>query len=120
MKVIYTILKDGDNVEKRLKPELSECSGFEWDEGNSTKNWIEHWVSRRECEQVFLNQPLVVEEDPKHSQRECRHFALGKTDQGRELFVVFTIRGDAIRVISARDMNRKEKRIYNEERNTEI
>jgi uncharacterized protein len=77
-------------------------------------------VSRPECEQVFLNQPLVVEEDPKHSHREQRHFALGKTDQGRELFVVFTIRGDAIRVISARDMNRKEKRIYNEERNTEI
>lgn len=90
---------------------LSNCSGFEWDEGNSEKNWIKHKVSRSECEQVFFNLPLVVSDDPKHSQEENRYFALGKTDGSRGLFIVFTIRRDAIRVISARDMNKMEKRI---------
>ncbi|MFH0823619.1 MAG: BrnT family toxin [Pseudomonadota bacterium] len=99
---------------------LSSCNGFEWNEGNSDKNWVKHRVSRTECEQVFFNVPLVVRGDPKHSHSEDRYFALGKTDSGRGLFVVFTIRDDSIRVISARDMNRREKRIYNEEENPEI
>ena len=99
---------------------LSECSGFEWDEGNSDKNWIKHRVSRSECEQVFFNLPLVITDDPKSSQAENRYYALGQTDNGRGLFVVFTIRTDTIRVISARDMNRRERRIYDEEENSEI
>ncbi len=99
---------------------LSECGGFEWDEGNSDKNWIKHRVSRSECEEVFFNFPLVVESDPKHSQTENRHFALGKTDTGRALFVVFTIRSHRIRVISARNMNRRERRIYDEKEDSEI
>jgi len=99
---------------------LSSCNGFEWDEGNSDKNWIKHQVSRSECEQVFFNLPLVVGGDPKHSQEEDRYFALGQTDSGRGLFVVFIVRGETIRVISARDMNRKERRIYDEKEDTEI
>ena len=90
---------------------LSECRGFEWDEGNADKNWTKHRVSPLECEQVFLNLPLVIADDPQHSQVESRYYALGQTDAGRRLFVVFTIRADRIRVISARDMNRKERRI---------
>lgn len=73
-----------------------------------------------ECEQVFLNVPLVVGDDSKHSQTEERHYALEQTDDDRYLFVVFTIRGESIRVISARDMNRKERLIYDEKTDTEI
>lgn len=65
-----------------------------------------------ECEQVFFNQPLVVAEDVKHSLDELRFYALGRTDTDRRLYVVFTLRGTLIRIISARDMNRKERVVY--------
>lgn len=94
---------------------LDKCSGFEWDKGNSIKNWIRHRVTRGECEQVFFNEPLFVYDDTRHSKEEQRSFLLGKTDADRPLFVVFTIRENLIRVISARDMNRKEREIYNEQ-----
>lgn len=94
---------------------LDKCSGFEWDKGNSIKNWIRHRVTRGECEQVFFNEPLLVFDDTRHSKEEQRWFLLGKTDADRHLFVVFTIRENLIRVISARDMNRKEREIYNEQ-----
>ena len=93
---------------------LDKCSGFEWDKGNSIKNWIRHRVTRGECEQVFFNEPLLVFDDRRHSKEEQRWFLLGKTDADRPLFVVFTIRENLIRVISARDMNKKEREIYNE------
>jgi hypothetical protein len=89
-------------------------SGFEWDEGNLLKNWEKHGVSPGECEQVFFNRPLIAGYDEKHSQREDRFFALGHTDSGRLLFIVFTIRNDLIRVISARNMSRKERKVYKE------
>ena len=91
---------------------LQRCQGFEWDEGNAEKNWEKHKVTRGECEQVFFDRPLVAGEDTAHSGSEPRHYALGTTDAGRPLFIVFTIRGDLIRVISARTMNRREKRIF--------
>jgi uncharacterized DUF497 family protein len=92
--------------------ELLACSGFQWDEGNTEKSWLRHKVSWTECEQVFLNHPLLVVRDEQHSGTEARHFALGKTNAERLLFVVFTIRGDLIRVISARDMSRRERKEY--------
>jgi uncharacterized protein len=91
---------------------LAHCTGFEWDEGNLLKNWQRHGFSASECEQVFFNQPLVLTSDERHSERESRFFGLGHTDAGRRLFVVFAIRGQLIRVISARDMNRKERKVY--------
>jgi uncharacterized DUF497 family protein len=91
---------------------LQECTGFQWDEGNVQKIWEKHQVTPVECEQVFFNLPLVAAEDVKHSQRELRFFALGQTDMGRRLFAVFTIRKKQIRVISARDMSRKERKEY--------
>jgi uncharacterized DUF497 family protein len=87
-------------------------TGFQWDKGNLEKNWLKHGVSPLECEQVFFNQPLVVVPDLKHSEKEERFYALGRTDPDRYLFVVFTVRGRRLRVISARDMNRKERSIY--------
>ena len=88
---------------------LQACVGFEWDDGNSRKIWERHGVVPSECEQVFLNRPLVVVDDAEHSQNEPRYYALGKTDLGRRLFVVFTVRRDLIRVISARRMSRRER-----------
>ena len=91
---------------------LSECTGFEWDAGNVEKIWRKHAVDPNECEQVFFNAPLVAVPDVEHSQHESRYYALGQTDAGRLLFVVLTLRSTLIRVISARDMSRKEQKAY--------
>lgn len=93
---------------------LKYCTGFEWDKGNSIKNWIRHQVTRSECEQVFFNEPKIINEDKKHSQLEKRFYLLGITDRKRFLFLVFVLREKLIRVISARDMSKKERRIFNE------
>lgn len=94
--------------------DLAQISGFDWDEGNSRKSSQKHNVIQSEAEQLFFNQPLLLLEDIAHSQKEARYHALGKTDEGRQLHVTFTLRakGTMIRVISARDMNRKERNIY--------
>lgn len=89
-----------------------DVTGFQWDAGNADKNWLRHKVSQPECEQVFFNEPLVVRQDWQHSWHEDRHLALGRTDSGRLLFVVFVFRGELIRVISARDMTPRERRSY--------
>lgn len=91
---------------------LAGLTGFEWDEGNLSKNWEKHQVSALECEQVFFNRPLIALPDERHSESEPRFYALGQTDTGRRLFIVFTARRDLIRMISARDMSRKERKIY--------
>ena len=92
---------------------LSQIAGFDWDEGNARKN-EKHGVSMAEAEQVFFNAPLLILEDGAHSQQEARLHALGKSDDGRALHITFTLRqsGLLIRVISARDMHRKERAIY--------
>lgn len=91
---------------------LRECTGFQWDDGNATKNWDSHDVSQAECEQAFFNQPLIVKRDRGHSLTETRYYALGRTDSDRLLFIAFAIRGELIRVISARDMTQREKQRY--------
>jgi len=91
---------------------LSECIGFDWDEANKGKNWQKHQVTFWECEQIFFNQPLVIHDDEEHSEQEKRFYALGQTETNRCLFVEFTIRKQLLRVISARDMTKKERRIY--------
>ena len=91
---------------------FSDFEGFEWDEVNREKNWERHKVSWWECEEAFFNHPIFVYEDDRHSFSETRFYALGKTNDSRMLFLVFTRRGNRIRVISARDMHRKERRIY--------
>jgi uncharacterized DUF497 family protein len=90
-------------------------TGFDWDEGNARKN-EKHGVSKAEVEQVFLNAPLIVAGDLKHSQQEPRFHALGRTDQDRRLHITFTERrnGTLIRPISARHMSRKERAIYDQ------
>ena len=92
-----------------MKQVIYNSQGFEWDDDNSEKNWLLHEVSDGECEEVFFNQPLLVAADARHSRHESRHFVLGRTDADRWLFVAFTIRRNRIRVISARDMNQRER-----------
>lgn len=93
--------------------DLADITGFDWDEGKARKN-EKHAVSLAESEQVFFKQPLLMLPDAKHSSAEPRFHALGKTSAGRRLQITFTLRhaGVSIRIISARDMNRKERRIY--------
>ena len=92
---------------------LDVVKGFDWDDGNARKN-DKHGVSMAEAEQAFFNAPLLLLDDVLHSQREIRVHALGRTDTGRGLHVTFTLRqaGTLIRVISARDLHRKERAIY--------
>ena len=94
--------------------DVTEISGFEWDSGNSRKSADKHDVSQAEAEQLFFNAPLLLLPDERHSQKEARYHALGQTDGARKLHVTFTLRGGRtlIRVISARDMHRKERAIY--------
>ena len=90
-------------------------TGFEWDSGNREKNQIKHSVTTGDCEQVFFNKPLVILNDLKHSQAEERYAAFGVTNAGRKLAVIYTVRNNLIRVISARDMNKKERAFYDQE-----
>ena len=92
--------------------EILQCTGFQWNDGNSEKNWNSHQVTKSECEQLFFNQPLLIGNDKKHSNTEIRYYALGQTDDERQLFIVCTIRDNLIRVISARDMSKKEREVY--------
>lgn len=93
--------------------DLAGIAGFDWDRGNTRKN-DKHGVSMAEAEQVFFNSPVLLLDDERHSQKEARHHALGRSDDGRLLHLTFTLRdaGRLIRVISARDMHRKERAIY--------
>ena len=96
----------------RFPEELAECTGFQWDAGNADKNRERHGVMQGECEQVFFNRPVLIAPDMKHSGEERRYAALGQTSQGRMLTIVFTMRGRLIRIISARDMSRRERSLY--------
>ena len=95
--------------------DFTQIIGFEWDAGNERKN-ERHGVTMMETEQVFFNAPLLLLEDAAHSQNELRIHALGRTDAARALHITFTLRqsGQLIRVISARDMHRKERAIYDQ------
>src|SRR5438045_594793 len=92
--------------------ESRDATEFEGDAGNADKNWDRHRVSQAECEQVFFNRPLVSGEDAVHSQAEVRQYALGRTDADRRLFIVYTLRGEKVRIISARDMTARERKEY--------
>ena len=96
----------------------SKITGFDWDAGNERKSEEKHGVSKVEAEQVFLNKPLLMVEDKKHSKSEPRFHALGRTSNSRLLHITFTLRANStkVRIISARNMHRKERAVY--EQNT--
>ena len=93
---------------------VDNCEGFEWDAGNIDKNWEQHQVLPTECEEVFFNQPILVADDKQLSDKEKRYYVLGRTDKGRRLFIAYAMRKNNIRLISAREMSRKERKFYDE------
>ena len=93
-------------------PDLTQITGFDWNKGNAKKIWNKHSVLASECEEVFFHDPLLLFPDSLHSEKEDRFFVFGRTAQYRLLFIVFTIRNDRVRVISARDMTKREKKEY--------
>ncbi len=85
---------------------------FEWDQWNINKNFKKHNVTNTEAEEVSGNRPLKIFDDTKHSLLEKRFIAHGVTNSRRKLTIIFTLRNQKIRIVSARDMNKKERRIY--------
>ncbi len=90
----------------------AQLGGFDWDRGNAEKNWARHGVSRADAEEVFFNRPVLLAEDANHSTRERRYNLLGSSNGARLLSVIFTIRQNLVRIISARPMSRKERSHY--------
>ncbi len=93
---------------------LKEVSGFEWDAGNKEKSIMKHEVSNEECEEAFFDYNKKIQKDSLHSINEKRYILIGQTKQNRLLYIIFTVRKDKIRVISARDINKKEQNLYEE------
>jgi len=91
---------------------FAEVVGFEWDDGNRDKNLKKHGVTIGECEEVFHDEHARQFPDFRHSQHEARNAILGVTKQGKLLRVSFTVRRNRIRIISARPVNRKERKLY--------
>ena len=87
---------------------------FSWDEGNKDKNLLKHGVGSQECEEAFLNHPTLTLPDEKHSTTEGRYLLLGITGLKRKVSIIFTLRRNKVRVISARDTNKKERKFYEE------
>lgn len=90
---------------------------FEWDAGNYHKSWRKHNVSIKEAEEIFNNEPFLMFDDIKHSASEKRYHAFGITNEGRKLCVSFTVRSHQVRIISARNMNQKERGLYDQKQN---
>ncbi len=94
---------------------LPDTVVFQWDSGNIHKNLIKHNVSTQEAEEIFTQRPFLTSKDAQHSTiAEQRYHGLGQTKNKRKLQVTFTIRGEKIRIISVRDMDKKERKQYEE------
>lgn len=90
-----------------------DYTGFQWDDGNKDKNWIRHRVTFSEAEEVFFQKPLIIQADAKHSSlTERRYVAMGQTRTQRLLTIIFTVRKNYIRIISALSMSYKERQAY--------
>ncbi len=92
--------------------DFSLIEGFQWDKRNLNRNWNKHKVKTREIEEIFFNEPILIAHDENHSEKELRYATLGISNESRRLFAVFTIRSNRIRIISVRDMIKKERKIY--------
>ncbi len=100
---------------------IDDVTEFEWDKGNKDKNWIKHKVRQEEAEQAFFDKNKVISDNLSRSQKEKRYILLGKTKEERLLYIVCTVRKQKIRVISARDINKKEVKLYEKTtKNTKI
>ncbi len=93
--------------------DLTNLEGFDWDKAN-IDHLKKHAVGDKECETVFLNKPFILTRDDTHSQAEERFRVYGQTNRKRLIVLIFTIRNNKIRVISARDQNKKERKEFKE------
>lgn len=91
---------------------LSEPIEFDWNKGNKDKNWKKHRVKNKECEEIFYDEDKRIINDVLHTGKEKRYILLGKTKKDRLLFTVFTMRKKKVRIISSRDINSRERRLY--------
>lgn len=91
--------------------DLSKIEGFDWNKGN-LEHIKKHNVDYKECEQVFFNKPIIVNDDKTHSQKEQRFRIYGRTNKNRRLMVIYIIRENKIRVISSRDQSRQERKEF--------
>lgn len=89
-----------------------KIKNFEWDEGNINKSYQKHGITPNEAEEVFLDQDILISESIKYAETEKRFEAIGRITKGDILFLAFTIRGNKIRIISARKANIKERIKY--------
>ena len=97
--------------------ELNDIEGFEWDEGNKQKSFKKHNVSITEAEEVFNSQPLIVLRTAYLNEERFQMFGESKE---RLITIIFTIRKNKIRIISARDMSKKERNFYEDKLKEEV
>ncbi len=95
---------------------IPEPLEFQWDKGNIDKSLKKHGIENEEAESVFFDENSVFSEDIKHSRTEKRYQILGRSERNILLNVIFTLRGNKIRVISARKVNNKERRLYEQKK----
>ena len=88
---------------------------FEWDPVKARMNLRKHGVAFKEAATVFKDPLSITIYDPDHSEEEERSILFGSSAAGRLLMVAHTDRGDRIRIISARELTRRERRAYEEE-----
>lgn len=98
-------------IYNQIQDLFNQALGFDWDLGNIDKNLFKHKVTNQECEEAFLDLNAFVTADVFHSTVEPRYQLLARNKK-RYLTIYFTHRKNKIRVISARDMNKKEKKQY--------
>lgn len=96
---------------------FKNVEGFEWDSGNISKNWKKHKITNKESEEAFLDKFLLTGRDVKHSTYEARRLLYGQSKKGKYLAISFTFRLNFIRIISARQMNKKERELYEKQKN---
>ena len=97
--------------------QFKDIQGFDWDNGNLNKNLIKHNVTWQEAEAGFRNRPIIILEDIKHSDKETRYTLYGKTDEDRKITIIFTLRKNYFRIVSARDQSKFERRLYDQQKN---
>jgi uncharacterized DUF497 family protein len=91
---------------------LPDTLRFEWDPRKAAANRAKHKVSFQEAVTAFRDPLGRITDDPRHLEDENRYVLLGQSERQRLLAVMFTERGEAIRLISARKATRRERRNY--------
>jgi uncharacterized DUF497 family protein len=87
---------------------------FEWDPAKAAENLRKHGISFEEASSIFFDDLAATGDDPEHALSEQRFVTFGLSSAGRLLVVSHTDRKDRIRLISARQATRAERKLYEE------